>query len=192
MEIGGVRMWIALPQLLLRPVVATVLRCVDARLPLAFGFALIGCACFLAGQLTHDWAGEDFLPSQIVQVVGQSFGLTSLVWFFLQQLTPSQVLTFGAVLQTGRLFGAQFGAAFMQTFLRVREQVHSNLIGQHVNTGGLLTDHRLQDYARVVTERSVGEVEANARATARYSPVQSKTRPMCSPIWMGSRCSASP
>jgi DHA2 family multidrug resistance protein len=96
MEIGGVLVWIALPQLLLAPVVATILRFVDARLMMAFGFALVGGACFMAGQLTHDWVGADFLPSQILQAVGQSFGLTSLVWFALKHLEPTEVLTFGA------------------------------------------------------------------------------------------------
>ena len=66
--------------------------CRTTRLPLALGFALVGCGCFMAGQLTQDWAGDDFLPSQIVQAVGQSIGLTSLVWFFLKHLEPSQVL----------------------------------------------------------------------------------------------------
>ena len=117
-EIGGVLMWIALPQFLLAPIVATVLRFVEPRLPLALGFALVGCGCFMAGQLTQDWVGDDFLPSQIVQALGQSIGLTSLVWFFLHHLEPSEVLTFGAVLQTGRLFGAQLGAGFVQTFVR--------------------------------------------------------------------------
>jgi MFS transporter, DHA2 family, multidrug resistance protein len=166
MEVGGVLLWIAMPQLLLGPVVATLLRFVDARLPMAFGFALVGCACFMAGQLTNEWAGDDFLPSQIVQAVGQSFGLTSLVWFALKHLQPGDVLTFGAVLQTGRLFGAELGAAFVQTFVRTREQVYSNLIGLHVTTGSLLTDQRLEDYARAVTGRSVGQAEASARATA--------------------------
>jgi DHA2 family multidrug resistance protein len=164
MEIGGVLIWIALPQLLLGPIVATILRFVDARLPMAFGFALVGVACFMAGQLTHNWVGDDFLPSQIVQAAGQAFALTSMVWFFLKHLKPSEALTFGAVLQTGRLFGGQLGAAFIQTFLRVREQLYSNLIGLHVTTGSLLTDQRLQDYARAVAGRSVGQPEANARA----------------------------
>ncbi|HVW00062.1 MAG TPA: MFS transporter, partial [Planctomycetaceae bacterium] len=87
-EVGSVLIWIALPQLLVAPVVATILRVVDARLPMVFGFALIGAACFMAGQLTHDWAGNDFLPSQIVQAMGQSIALTSLIWFFLQHLQP--------------------------------------------------------------------------------------------------------
>ena len=143
-----------------------MLRFIDARLLTAVGFALVGVACFMAGQLTDQWIGDDFLPSQIVQAFGQSIGLTSLVWFNLQHLDPSQVLTFGAVLQTGRLFGAQIGAAFVQTIIRVREQVYSNFIGLHVATGSLITDDRLQDYARAVAGRSVGPPDADARATA--------------------------
>lgn len=166
METGGVLLWIALPQFLLAPLVATILRFVDARVPLAFGFALIGCACFMAGQITQDWAGADFLPSQIVQAVGQSFALTSLVWFFLKHLQPSEALTFGALLQTGRLFGAEVGSGFVQTFLRVREQVYSNLIGLHVSSGSLYTVERVQDYALAVAGRSVGPPQATARGTA--------------------------
>jgi DHA2 family multidrug resistance protein len=165
-DIGGVLKWVALPQFLSAPAVATVLRFVDARLVMALGFALVGTACFMAGQLTHDWVGEDFLRSQLLQAVGQSFGLTSLVWFALKHLEPSEIFTFGAILQTGRLFGAQLGSAFIQTFVRVREQTYSNLIGLHVNPGSVLTDQRLEQYAKAVAGRSVGDPEAAARATA--------------------------
>jgi DHA2 family multidrug resistance protein len=166
LEIGGVLLWIALPQFLLAPIVATILRFVDARLLMAFGFALVGSACFMAGRLTHDWAGDNFLPSQMAQAVGQSFGLTALVWFSVKHLQPSEVLTFGAMLQTARLFGGELGSAFVQTFIRVREQLYSNLIGLHVTTGSLVTDQRLQDYAHAVAGRSVDQAEASARATA--------------------------
>ncbi len=165
-EVGSVLIWIALPQFLLGPTVATILRFIDARFLLALGFALIGGACFMAGELTGAWVGGDFLPSQIVQAVGQSIGLTSLIWFFLRHFQPSQALTFGVVLQTARLFGAELGSAFIQTFLRVREQVYSNLIGLHVTIGAPLTDQRLQDLTHAVMERSVGQAEATARATA--------------------------
>jgi MFS transporter, DHA2 family, multidrug resistance protein len=89
-----------------------------------------------------------------------------VVWFFLKHLQPSEATTFGAVLQTGRLFGAELGTAFIETFIRKREQIYSNLIGLHVTTGSPFTDQRLQDYARAVAGRSVGQPEANARATA--------------------------
>ncbi|HEY4163976.1 MAG TPA: MFS transporter [Dongiaceae bacterium] len=166
MEIGGVLLWIALPQFILAPIVATILRFVDPRITLAFGFALIGGACLMAAQLTTNWSGDDFLPSQILQAVGQSFGLTSLVWFFLKHLQPTEALTFGVVLQTGRLFGAELGTAFIQTFVRVREQVSSNLIGLHVASGALNTDQRLQIYAHALSPRSTGPAEASERAIA--------------------------
>jgi DHA2 family multidrug resistance protein len=165
-EIGSVLMWIALPQFLIAPAVATILRFVDARITAALGFALIGFACFMGAELTQAWAGDDFLPSQIIQALGQSLGLTSIIWFFFQHLDSREVLTFGAVLQTGRLFGAELGTAFIQTFVRMREQMYSNLVGLHVTTGSFATQHRLQDYAHAMTARSVGQAEANARATA--------------------------
>jgi MFS transporter, DHA2 family, multidrug resistance protein len=64
------------------------------------------------------------------------------------------------------LFGAELGLAFVQTFIRVREQIYSNLLGLHVTTGSLLTDQRLLDYANAVIGRAVGQVEANERAIA--------------------------
>jgi len=164
-EVGSVLLWIALPQFILAPIVATVLRFVEARLTLAAGFALVACGCFMAGQLTQAWAGGDFLPSQIVQALGQSLGLTSLVWFFLQHLEPSEVLTFGAVLQTGRLFGSQIGSGFIQTFVRMQEQIYSNLIGQHVETGSFATMQRLHAYTEAVIGGSTGPAAAAARAT---------------------------
>ena len=165
-DIGSALVWIALPQILIAPVIATILRFVDARLMTALGFATIACACFMAGQLTQDWIGADFLPSQIVQALGQPVALTSMVWFFLRHSRPDEVFTFGAVLQTGRLFGAELGSAFIQTFVRVREQVYSNLVGLHVTVGSSGTTLRLQDYAAAVSGRSVGAPSANARAAA--------------------------
>jgi MFS transporter, DHA2 family, multidrug resistance protein len=89
-----------------------------------------------------------------------------VIWFALQHLEVSQIFTFGALLQTARLFGGELGSAFVQTFIRVREQIYSNLIGLHVIVGSNLTEQRLQDYARIVKDRSVGNPAANARATA--------------------------
>ena len=166
LETGGVLLWIALPQFLIAPVVATVLRFVDPRIPMAFGFAMVGCACFIAGQLTQDWATDDFLPSQLLQAVGQSFALTSVVWFCLKHLELKEILTFGAVLQTARLFGGELGLGFIQTFLRVREQMYSNLVGLHVVVGSHTTAQRLEQYANAVSSRSNGTAEASARAAA--------------------------
>jgi len=164
LQTGEVLLWIALPQLILAPLIGALLRFLDARLLLALGFALIAAACFLAGGLTRDWSGGDFLPSQVIQAVGQSFGLTALVFFATRHLVPSEALSFGAFIQTTRMLGGELGVGFMQTFVRVREQVQSNLLGLHVEAGAHLTDARLQGYATSLSGRSLGQAEANARA----------------------------
>jgi MFS transporter, DHA2 family, multidrug resistance protein len=166
LETGPALLAIAAPQLVIAPFAGLLLRRLDARLPMATGFALVGLACWLvADGLTRDWVTADFLPSQAMQAVGQTLAMSSLVFFAVLNLKPADAMTFGALLQTARLFGAEIGTAVISTFLRVREQVTSNLIGLHVQSGTLLTAERLQAYAAAVQARSPGSAGASARAT---------------------------
>src|SRR5262249_46359200 len=155
--------WIAMPQILLGPIVAMILRRVDPRIPMALGFALVAVACFLSARLTAAWTSPDFMVSQLVQALGQTMALTSIVWFALSHIHPSEIITLAAILQTGRLFGSEIGAAFVQTFIRVREQFHSNILGLHVFPGANSVGERLQDYANDVFGRSVGAGAAQGR-----------------------------
>jgi MFS transporter, DHA2 family, multidrug resistance protein len=141
-----------------------LLRRVDARWVLALGTVLIGIACLMGTNLTSQWATDDFLPSQVLQAIGQSFALTALVVLVAQSAHPADALTIGSLLQFSRLFGGEIGTAFMQTFVRVREQVHSNLIGLHVDSLAGTTIDRLQAYRGAVGTRSadVGEIGAQA------------------------------
>ena len=132
--------WIALPQFIFVPLAALLLRRIDARVLVAFGFALIAYASWRNTGLTHDWAGGDFLPSQIVGAVGLAFGITALIVFGVVNITPPEAPTIAAVIQIGRLFGNEVGTAFIQTFVRVREQVYSNLTGLHFFAGSHRSD----------------------------------------------------
>jgi DHA2 family multidrug resistance protein len=135
LQIGDVLNWIALPQFVLVPLAAVLLRRIDARILIAIGFALIAYASWLNTGLTHDWAGSDFLPSQIVGAIGLAFGITALIAFGVANITPAEAPTIAAVIQIGRLFGNEVGSAFVQTYVRVREQVYSNLTGLHLIAG---------------------------------------------------------
>ena len=61
LQIGDALNWIALPQFVLVPLVALLLKRIDARLLLVFGFAMIAIGSWIDTGLTHDWAGEDFM-----------------------------------------------------------------------------------------------------------------------------------
>jgi len=56
-------------------------------------------------------------------------------------------MTIGCLLQLSRLLGGEIGTAFMQAFVGVREQVHSNLIGLHVANSASPTLDLLAAYA---------------------------------------------
>jgi MFS transporter, DHA2 family, multidrug resistance protein len=166
LQVGAVLLWIALPQFLIVLPLGWLLSRVDPRWILAVGAIFIGVACLMGTLLTQDWATDDFLPSQILQAIGQSFALTAVVVLAVKSMNPADVLTIGTLFQTVRLFGGEIGTAFMQTFVRVREQVHSNLIGLHVDSLGGMTADRLAAYRNIVGAHTSDVAAAAARATS--------------------------
>src|SRR4030088_166623 len=82
-----------------------------------------------------------------------------------RSINPADALTIGSLLQISRLFGGEVGTAFMQTFVRVREQVHSNLVGQHIDTsiGGATID-RLAAYRGAISAHTADLAQATAQA----------------------------
>ncbi len=174
LQVGAVLLWIALPQLLIVLPLGALLNRADARWVLALGAFLIGVACLMATQLTAAWATDDFLGSQILQALGQSFALTAVVVLAVQSINPADALTIGALLQISRLFGGEIGTAFMQTFVRVREQTHSNLIGLHIESLGGITAGRLALYRGVLASHGTDLAAASARATQLLSATVAK------------------
>ena len=166
LQVGSVLLWIALPQIAIVLPLGWLLKRVDGRIVLAIGAALISVACLMATELTSDWATDDFLASQLLQAVGQSFALTALLVLVVASINQADALTIGALLQFSRLFGGEIGTAFMQTFVRVREQVHSNLIGLHVDSLAGLTADRLAAYRAALAAHTTDLATATARATS--------------------------
>ncbi len=163
LEVGQTLIWIAAPQLILCPLAALMLRRSDARLVASIGFIFISVACLMvAYNLTPIWGSYQFLPSALLQAAGQSFALSGVVFFGILHLRPQDALTFGAVLQTARLMGGEIGSAFVTTLTRVRTQVASNLLGQHVRIGDPQVLARLKAYG-AATARSVDPAAAVRR-----------------------------
>lgn len=166
LEVGQTLIWIAVPQLLLCPLAALMLRRTDARLVASIGLLFISAACLMVGyNLTPGWGSDQFLPSQLLQAVGQSFALSAIVFFAVQHLRPQDALTFGASIQAARLMGGEIGTAFIVTLTRIRGQVASNLIGQHVQVGDLQTLQRVQGYG-AATSRVFDPGSAAGRGVA--------------------------
>jgi MFS transporter, DHA2 family, multidrug resistance protein len=149
-EVGESLVWIAAPQFILCYMAGYILRRVDARFVASVGFMFICASCLLvAHTMTPVWGSDQFLPSLLLQAVGQSFALSGTVFFGVLHLRPQDALTFASALQISRLMGGELGTAFVVTFVRKRGQIASNLLGQHLQVGDDQVIQRLQTYARV-------------------------------------------
>jgi DHA2 family multidrug resistance protein len=78
---------------------------------------------------------------------------------------PSRATAFAAYIQIVRLGGAEIGVALMGTWLRVREQVHSNFLGLHVENGSIDVTHVLKQLADGFASRGAASAAARALET---------------------------
>jgi MFS transporter, DHA2 family, multidrug resistance protein len=156
-----------LPMFVTVPISIFLLRHVDPRGVLIVGLSAFAAANLLGTQLTHDWALGDFVTIAILQSIGQAFTLLPIIIIALSNSDPTRATAFAAYIQVLRLGGAEIGLALMGTWLRVREQIHSNFLGQHLANGSA-------DVARVLKQLSEsfashGAATAPARALGSLS-----------------------
>lgn len=171
-QIGPGVVWTAAPQLLIALVAALLLlKGFDSRLLMATGFACIAFACCLNANLTSAWAAANFYRTELLMGVGQSFAFVGLVASIVLQAiasgglsSPQRALTFSAFFHVTRLFGGEIGASFMGHFIAVREELHSNLLGLHVQRGTWITDSSVGQLTAGLYSKSYGVSEAVGRA----------------------------
>ena len=171
LQTGPVLLWVALPQCIFGLIAMYLLKYVDARLILTVGFALVAIACVMNAHLSSAWSGSGYLPSQAVMAVGLAFAFNAMVGAIVLEVIntgalnhPIDILTFAGYFQTVRLFGGETGTAFMQHFIPVREQFHSNILGLGVQLGEPATRHRLLGLAAGLASKSPGLTNAAGNA----------------------------
>ena len=142
-----------------------LLRYFDARFVVVLGFSAFAAANLWGTQLTHDWARGDFVGIVILQSIGQALTLLPIIILALSNVDTTRTTAFAAYIQIMRLGGAEIGIALMGTWLRVREQVHSNYIGLHIENGGVDVVRVLKQLAESFSGHGTGTASARALAT---------------------------
>ena len=155
----------ALPMFVLVPVSIFLLRHFDARTVLIVGLSAFAAANLWGTQLSHDWARGDFFGIVMLQSIGQAFTLLPIIILALSNCDPSRATSFAAYIQITRLGGAEIGVALMGTWLRVREQVHSNYLGQHVENGSVDVTRMLQQLSACFSSHGAATAPARALGT---------------------------
>ena len=110
---------------------------------------------------------------------------------------PTRATSFAAYIQIMRLGGAEIGVALMGTWLRVREQIHSNYLGLHIQNGTFDVTRLLKQLGDYFASHGAGAAPRGTGTLSRGS----SAKPTCSPIstdfgcasgWRWRRCSSSP
>lgn len=176
-QIGPSVIWIAVPQLAIACVAAMLLlRKLDSRVLMGMGFACMAFASCLNALYTSAWAAENYYRSELLMAVGQSFAFVGLVGTIVLEAAgsgalarPASVLTFSAYFHLIRLLGGELGVSFMTHFIAVREKLHSNLLGLHVQKGSWITDGSLHSLTAGLSAQSSGVAAAAGRAVGLVS-----------------------
>jgi DHA2 family multidrug resistance protein len=159
----------ALPMFVMVPVSIFLLRHFDPRFVVILGFSAFAAANLLGTQLTHDWARGDFVAIVLLQSIGQALTLLPIIIMALSNSDPTRATAFAAYIQIMRLGGAEIGVALMGTWLRIREQIHSNYLGQHLDNGRDNVVRILKQLADLFA--SHGTAIAPARAVGSLSAI---------------------
>jgi MFS transporter, DHA2 family, multidrug resistance protein len=176
-QIGPAVVWSAAPLLILAAVAALLLlQGTDARFLMAAGFACMAIASLLNANFTSAWSASNYYRSELLMGVGQAFAFIGLVAdivltaIFTGGLSkPQAALTFSAFFHVIRLLGGEVGVAFMVHFIAIRERLHSNLLGLHIQRGDWITGQSIRQLAGGLYGKSSGLPAATGEAVGVIS-----------------------
>jgi DHA2 family multidrug resistance protein len=142
-QIGMVLAWTGLPQLLLIPLVPRLMRRLDARLVIGFGFALFAVSNFMNIHMTANTANDQLFWPNIVRAIGQALVFTPLSAVATAGIERANAASASALFNMMRNLGGAIGIAALQTFQSKREQYHSNVLSAPVSAFAGATRERI-------------------------------------------------
>jgi MFS transporter, DHA2 family, multidrug resistance protein len=107
LQIDDALNWIALPQFVLMPLVALLLKRIDARLLLVFGPTMPAIGSWIETGLPHDWVGGDLMASQLIEAVGLAFAITSVIAFAVANITPTLAAAIATTIRIARCWAVK-------------------------------------------------------------------------------------
>src|ERR1035438_478342 len=168
-EIGGVMVWLGLPQLFLIPFIPKIMQRVQARALVIFGYSLFIGGSLLAMSLSDDFSGPEFLGSSLVRAMAQAMTMAPLSAIAIAGIEPEYAGSASALFNAMRNLGGAVGIALLQTLLTKREQFHSDVLSSQVTLLAAATRQRLDrlvDYflAHGTSDRTIANGEAALRS----------------------------
>ena len=170
-QIGWTIMWSGVPQLLMMPVAAVLLRWFDARLLLTVGLALFSGSSFMNAAMTNLTGYHQLILAQIVRAMGMPLVIVPLTTLATGHIGPQQSGSASALYNMFRNLGGSIGIALLATQLDLREKFHSVRIGEAVNAFNPATGERLDALTQHFVSRGADAVAAAQQALGAVAAV---------------------
>lgn len=156
-QIGGVLIWIGLPQLAILPLIPRLLRQVDPRRLVALGYVLFILGSLLATNFSANFSGPQFIWSSLVRALGQALVMMPLSAIAVAGIERENAGSASALFNMIRNLGGAIGIAVLQTFLTQREQFHSDVLTAQVSLLKQATRSRLDQLTNTILSHGVSD-----------------------------------
>ncbi|MDB6141594.1 MAG: 1 protein, partial [Pseudomonas sp.] len=129
-QVMPIALLIAVPQLVLAPLVAFVInrRWVDSRYVIAAGLTLLAIACIGDSLITSEWVREDFYGLQALHTFGQPMVVVPLLMNATGVIAPMEGPFASAMVNALRGMAAVVAGSLVENFITQREHFHSNTL----------------------------------------------------------------
>ncbi|MDK2777294.1 MAG: DHA2 family efflux MFS transporter permease subunit [Pseudomonadota bacterium] len=142
LDIGLVLMWVGFPQLPFFPLIPRIMKKIDAKYLVAFGFFVMGASMFMNIHMTTEFDGSYLIPALLVRALGQPFIMVPLSVMSSQNLKAEDTASASTLFNVMRNLGGAVGIALLATLLDKRTDVHLSQIKETLTAGS----QNLQDY----------------------------------------------
>ena len=170
-QIGKTIMWSGMPQLLMMPVAALLLRWFDARVLLTLGLALFSSSSLMNSTMTNLTGYDQLILAQLVRALGMPLVIVPLTALTTGQIGPQQSGSASALYNMFRNLGGSIGIAVLATQVDLREKFHSVRLGEAVNSFNPATSERLATLTRQFMARGAEAVAAGQKALGAVAGV---------------------
>lgn len=168
LQIGQVIMWAGLPQLFILPFLPLIMKRVDPRFLLAFGFTLFAVSCFINAHMSIDTAYDQLRFPQLIRAIGQPFIMIPLSGLSTGGVEAAEQGNASILFNIMRNLGGSCGIALLSFFATTREHFHFSMISERLTENGLDTQARISFFERLFGH-TTGPAEAQLRGFAQMA-----------------------
>jgi len=162
-DVGNLALIIAMPQLVILPLVSALLNIqrVDCRWVFITGLLLAGYSCYLASSLTSEWVRDDFYGIVALLSVGEAMAILPLLMLVVDQMPPDDGPFVSALFNSTKGFASILIGTIIEGFGRWRVGHHSSAF---VSQLGRQPD-AYQEHLTTLASQLVGAVPEPATRT---------------------------